>query len=613
MKQDDAALATNGRAVARRERGRLALLVVWLAVVTGMLELLFMWLKSVGRDQMLFLHRQTVWMTPLGYALLFGAVTLVAGVVSARAHPLLRRRLTLLALMFTAALSALLVFEPGLHQLAVVCLALGIAVQASRLAAERWDGLGRVVRRSTAVLVGALVVAAGATNAWLHIKERRALASLPPASSGAPNVLLIILDSVRAWSLSAYGYDLPTTPNLARLAREGVRFDRAFSTASWTLPSHGSMFTGRHAYELSADWRRPLDATHRTIAEVLGRAGYRTAGFVANTEFAGYQTGLHRGFARYDDYTVTPGAVIGSVSLARFIASRNRVRRLTGWYQKLGRRPATDVSSAFLNWVARRSAHPFFAFLNFYDAHDPYLPPAGFDTLFDANRRAPGFRERVASVRRAGQPEWTLDRLNYDRSIAYIDHTLGAMLGEIERRGLRQNTLILVTSDHGEALGEHGTQGHGKSLYLPEVLVPLIISWPGRVPEGLSVEAPVSLRDLPATIERLVGLSGTAPLPGKPLTRHWTGDPAAPDTVLAAVSHVPNEIPQAPVAHGDLFSAVVGPWHVIRGGRTQLEVYRYTTDTLERHNLAGSDEVRTLAAGLDSLLAHLAWERGASH
>ena len=123
---------------------------------------------------------------------------------------------------------------------------------------------------------------------------------MPPPD--APNVLLIVLDTVRADHLSLYGYRRPTSPTLERLARRGVRFDEARATAPWTLPSHASLFTGRWPHELGVKWLTPWRGNDPTLAEYLGSRGYATAGFVANTLYCSYDSGLGRGFTRYDDY-----------------------------------------------------------------------------------------------------------------------------------------------------------------------------------------------------------------------------------------------------------------------------------------------------------------------
>ena len=125
---------------------------------------------------------------------------------------------------------------------------------------------------------------------------------MPPANS--PNVLLIVLDTVRADHLSLYGYERPTTPNLERLAKRGIRFDNARATAPWTLPSHASMFTGHWPHELGAKWMTPLRGNLPTLAEYLGAHGYATAGFVANVVYCSQETGLARGFTHYEDYVL---------------------------------------------------------------------------------------------------------------------------------------------------------------------------------------------------------------------------------------------------------------------------------------------------------------------
>src|SRR5262249_713646 len=137
------------------------------------------------------------------------------------------------------------------------------------------------------------------------VKERReARRPRPPADS--PNVLLIVMDTVRADHVSLYGYNRPTTPKLDQLAKWGVRFENVRATAPWTLPSHASMFTGRLPHELGVEWKAPLRAKFTTLAEYLGSHGYATAGFAANTLFCSYDTGLDRGFAHYEDYVLGP-------------------------------------------------------------------------------------------------------------------------------------------------------------------------------------------------------------------------------------------------------------------------------------------------------------------
>lgn len=311
--------------------------------------------------------------------------------------------------------------------------------------------------------------------------EDLALSKKRPAFLSAPNVLLIVLDTVLAASLSLYGYERTSSPHLEQFARTGVRFDHALSTAPWTLPSLASMFTGHYPHELSADWERPLDASKPTLAEVLRSRGYRTAGFVANSLYCSRSSGLNRGFSYYEDFTLSPGQLVASSSLGRMIANNPNTRRIIGYPDVLGRKRASGLNANFLNWLSSWDrARPFFVFLNYFDAHSPYLPPEPFDELFGPKkpRRNPNL---------AAEWQWTsedvqAERDAYDRSIAYIDYHLGVLFDELEARGALENTLTIIASDHGEGFGKHRVMGHGNSIYLSSIHVPLLISCPRACP-----------------------------------------------------------------------------------------------------------------------------------
>src|SRR5262249_26112196 len=165
--------------------------------------------------------------------------------------------------------------------------------------------------------------------AWPRLTEARAKAKLAPVSDNAPNVLLIVLDTVRAANLSLYGYPRPTTPQLELFAENGVSFERALSPAPCTLAPHATMFTGRFPHELSVDWVPPLDASYTTLAEYLSDRGYLTAGFVSNTRYCSYEHGLDRGFVHYEDYPVSPEQIVVSSSLVRYLSTMPPLRETT--------------------------------------------------------------------------------------------------------------------------------------------------------------------------------------------------------------------------------------------------------------------------------------------
>src|SRR5215470_12395059 len=183
-----------------------------------------------------------------------------------------------------------------------------------------------------------------------------------------------------------FGSARRTTPNLEGLAKTGVVFHRALSTAPWTLPSYASMFTGRWYHQLSADYATPLDATYPTLAEYLTARGYATAGFVGNLGYCGAQTGLARGFAHYEDYPVSWGQLVSSSVLTRTIANNFRLRRLINNDEHLNRKTADRLNDDALKWLDSAVGRPFFVFVNYFDTHDPYLPPAPFDTKFGPGR-----------------------------------------------------------------------------------------------------------------------------------------------------------------------------------------------------------------------------------
>ena len=225
-----------------------------------------------------------------------------------------------------------------------------------------------------------------------------------------------MLDTVRRDRLSLYGYRRPTTPNLERLAKNGIRFDRARATAPWTLPSHASFFTGRWPHELDVQWLTPLRTSAPLLAEYMGSRGYATAGFVANTGYCSYDTGLARGFTYYEDYSLKKLAFLRTAVFVKEMSEAYRSRSATPtnqvfcdpvpelvkrWFFADARKDASSINRAFLDWLARRpeETRPFFVFLNYMDAHAPYKLPEERNT---ASVTSPEAEMRFASSTKAG-------------------------------------------------------------------------------------------------------------------------------------------------------------------------------------------------------------------
>lgn len=543
-------------------------------------------LRSVAPrfDNSFYLNPEAIWMGGLANLPLFAVV---AAVARGMARMLGRPRPWVWVLGAMAWLAALewVLISRRIHLAAQVIAAAGVATIVVRAAAAMPHRMRALTRAGSVVL--ALVAGGGAL--FLHwrvgSRERRAVASLPAAPAGAPNVLLLILDTVRASELSVYGYGRRTTPVLEQLAARGMRFDRAIATAPWTLPSHASMFTGRYPFELTVGYDVPLSDEYPTVAGVLARAGYRTGGFVANTVYGSYLHGLHRGFQRYRDYPLSVTEVLGASTLNRLLFKVWNVA--THDYAEPGVKDADRINAEFLGWLdGVGTARPWFAFLNYFDGHMAYDPPAPYDRKF--LDREPPTRSIYGEARRQRSPEEVRGLQDaYDGAIAYLDAQLGVLFEELERRGQLQRTVVIVTADHGEAFAEHGFLDHGASLYLSELHVPLIVRLPGDEGRGCVVKEWVTLRDLAATI---AGLTPVQPgsFPGTSLLHHCRpgGAPPTSSPVLSSIdarTHLPAWYP---ASTGGMRSLHDGPFAYIERDGGAVELYDVDHDPRQQQNLA---------------------------
>jgi arylsulfatase A-like enzyme len=302
------------------------------------------------------------------------------------------------------------------------------------------------------------------------------------------NVLFVILDAARAREFGAYGYARSTTPEIDRIAREGVVFERAFTPAVYTLGAMSSVWTSqypdRHHGDVSFSSRLPADRL--TLADVLSGQGILTAGFVANA-IAGGLNGFDRGFQEFHE-------------VWREIGSRADVFR-----------------QALPPWFAKNKDRRFFAYVHFREPHFPYDPEPPFDTKFGpdgpipkAARRDAAFFQDVNQGRRSFSPAERehLVRL-YDGNLAYADQEVGAMRRTLEGEGLWDKTVVIVAADHGEGLLEHGWIGHNVELFEPSAHVPLVIRFPpGAGPRGTRVHELIDLLDVAPTIADVFGVRG---------------------------------------------------------------------------------------------------------
>jgi arylsulfatase A-like enzyme len=322
-----------------------------------------------------------------------------------------------------------------------------------------------------------------------------AAAGLPAASCAGPegsrpNVVLVVWDTCRADRLSAYGHPRPTTPRLEEFARRGVRYARAFTPAPWTAPAHASLFSGlalhRHGLEVGRG-----DRVHPSVpllAETLRNAGYQTAGFSANA-YVSSLTGLSRGFQWFE-------TVHDPVTEAH--DADRLLRSVRAWLEVRRPDPAREG--------------PFFLFFNFMDTHLPLAPsrvdvdavrgPEVTETdLFAGSRVDPAraLLHLLGVVRVDGSALRGL-RARYDGAARHLDRRTGELLDLLREKGFLGDALVVVTSDHGENLGEHGQLDHRLSMYDTLLHVPLVVHRPGRYEGGGVVEAEVSLMDVHPTV-----------------------------------------------------------------------------------------------------------------
>ena len=482
------------------------------------------------------------------------------------------------------AVTGILLAYPRLYWGASVGLAAGIAFQGTRLYRRRPAGFNALVRWTLLPLLGVALLLAGVLGVarW---KERRPVAVSPPA--GSPNVLLIILDTARELDFGGGDALARYLPHLASAAGRGVRFTVAIAPSSWTLPSHATMFTGLWPSEHQANWDQGLGERFTTLAESLRKSGYQTAAFVGNRNYVSRETGLAQGFQVFHNLTLGPAELLRSSMLLRKVGESPRIRNLIGWHEMVGRRHAPRVTGEALGWLSRHQDRPFFIFLNYFDAHYPYLPPAPHDSglLARGHGKDPGLRFQedfdgrvpTAAVLEEGKAA-------YAGSLGYLDGQVAELLDSLGQRGLLKNTWVILTADHGEEFGEHGVTGHGHNLYRTTAQVPLVIWGPGLEPGR--VDAPVSLRNIPSTVMAWVRPGAASGFPGASLLRLSAGDDSARSELIWKAGMLVLDS----AGGRDLTSWVRDSVRVIRGAGGAERVFGLS-DPLESDSVGGDPEL----------------------
>jgi arylsulfatase A-like enzyme len=376
------------------------------------------------------------------------------------------------------------------------------------------------------------------------------------------NVVLVIMDTMRADRLSLYGNPHRTSPQIDQLARHAIVFDRAIAQAPWTAPSVASIFTGTYqsVHGVTHRWNQSsitsvLGEQFHTLAEAFHDAGYRTAAF-SSQAWTIPRTGFAQGFDTFD--------VVSSID---DIYETDRVMR------------------SGIEWIGAHEDEPFFVYLHVLDPHSPYHAPPPFDELFWKGPPPPNMAP-MTKLDVAGQwkyllslgrehpvededLEWMLAM--YDSEIAYVDHWVGALSRTLQEKGLSGKTLLVLVSDHGESFREHQVFGHGQRLWNPELHVPLVLVHPGWFPDQERVATPVGTMDLYPTLAELIGLELPPHVQGRSL-----------------MVQIPN--PEPIYSEGANVSEIKlqdAEWSLItKSDYTKPKLYRIDEDPGERKNLA---------------------------
>ncbi len=367
-----------------------------------------------------------------------------------------------------------------------------------------------------------------------------------PVFPGAP-VVLVSIDTLRSDRLPAYGYGPGATPHLDRLAREALLFESAWSPCPMTLPSHVTMLTGLqppgHGVRTNVGFRFDASA-HASLPRLLKARGYATGAAVSSYVLRG-ESGLRAAFDDYED-SLDP-------------------RQGGGFTDQ--QRPGAVTLRLAREWLGAHAGGPFFYFFHVYEPHAPYEPPEPF-------------RGRFAHP--------------YDGEVAAADALVGGLLEQLRALGVYDRALVIVTSDHGEGLGDHGEEQHSILLYREALQVPLLVKLPGGRFGGERVKGLAQLADLLPTVTALLGLEAPAGLPGRSLLELRGAAPArvAPGETL---------YPRLQLGWSDLFSAVDGRWHYIHGPRPEL--FDLAADPRETRDLLAQQprEAARLRAALEAL------------
>jgi arylsulfatase A-like enzyme len=406
-------------------------------------------------------------------------------------------------------------------------------------------------------------------------------------SAKRPNIIFILVDTLRADHLPMYGYSRQTAPNLTALSTTGVTAVRMYAPAAATRPSVASIFSSLYPAVHKTNHERDfLPDSVVTLAESLRDAGYQTFGVSANANVSSV-FGFAQGFDAY--YLSRPESAFRLTrmgSVLEDVLSKETMAFLTREETEI-KAEAGAITDFTLRWVGSNFSGPSFLYVHFLDPHWPYNPPPPFDKSFD-HRRDPPLRARrveplqlIATDQNRAEIGHTIDR--YDGEILYNDQEIGRLLAGLKQLGILDNALVIVTSDHGEEFWEHNQGGHDKTLYEEVVHVPFIMSWPGQIAPGSAYLEMVNLVDVMPTVLDFLGIKPSAGIQGFSFAKQITRDapPNPQRKFFAQQINSQRSIEMVRHQRNKFIRHLHGP----RAG--QEEFYDLQRDPLERTNLIG--------------------------
>jgi arylsulfatase A-like enzyme len=492
-------------------------------------------------------------------------------------------------------------------------LVLLVIVVLAALGRRIWRGRPATIRGQAALMLAISVAFVGVTlmTSGIGIPAAGMGQRGVAASTAKPNVVLISMDTVRADHTSLYGYDRDTTPHLREWAASASLYMRAIATSDFTLPSHASMFTGMYP-----EWHgafndginvQALPLNRLTLAEVLGSHGYWTGESAANHVYLAGWTNLAKGFR----FAKNERPVVLKPNSFHLRRVAQRLLSLVADMTILDRRSlaAEDIGArgAFLLDRAKASGSPFFLFLNFMDAHAPYLPGPPFDNRFsdqDPRFTSPVEQERWKTLERqplsASELSFTISQ--YDGAIGAEDESIALLINRLKESGLYDNTLIIVTSDHGEAFGERNLLQHGQGVVYEDLVhVPLIVKYPGQQTGRRSDEL-ISQVDLMPIALALAGIPAPPGLQGSSFLERGN-DPSR--VVYSSATGLPSFSQENRRFKGTRRAIFSGSWKLITWTQGPPELYDLASDPQEKQNLYSPEnaQAKELSQRLDAWIA----------